>query len=263
MGQRLKEKVVLITGAASGLGAAAAGRCLEEGARVVCADLRGTDWSGEHPRLHGHGDAFAGIRCDHTRPADCAAAVETALERWGRLDVLFNNAGVGYAGNFADVAPQALRRVFDVDFFGPWQMTAAALPALEASAADGRHANSVVLFTASAIGLRARPNCAPYGTAKAAVLGLVHSLALDLGPSNVRVNAICPGLVDTPASRAMTAGWSGRTSDDVFDDYRRLSPMGRIAEAGDVAESVVFLASDEARAINSVALPVDYGTVHA
>lgn len=245
---RLQGKVALITGAASGFGAAAARIFAAEGARVVVADR---DPRGEEvARGIGEGAVFA--RCDHTRRAECEAAVEVARARFGQLDILCNNAGIGWAGAFADATEEEEARVIAVDLVGPSAMTRAALPMLLKHAPKPGPA---IVFTASGLGLRGSPRVSLYAAAKHGVIGLMRSLAAELGPQGVRVNAVCPGIVDTPAVREM---W-GDGTDAALARFRGGNLVPWAVAVEDIARAALFLASDEARGITSVALPVDAG----
>lgn len=246
---RLAGKVALITGAASGFGAAAARLFVAEGARVVLADR---DAPGAERIAEGLGAAGAAIACDHAAAADCAAAVDLARQRWGRLDILWNNAGIGWAGAFAEASEAEEARVLSVDLLGPSLMTRAALPLL---LAESPKPGPAILFTASALGLRGGARVSLYAAAKHGVIGLMRSLAAELGPQGVRVNAICPGIVETPAVHAM---WGAGTA-AALARFRGGNLVPWIVEAEDIARAGLFLASDEARGITSVALPVDAG----
>jgi 3-oxoacyl-[acyl-carrier protein] reductase len=246
---RLSGKVALITGAASGFGAAGARLFAAEGARVLLADLDAAR-AGSVAREIGEAAAF--LRCDHTSAADCAAAVEAARSRWGRLDILWNNAGIGWAGAFTEAAEEDAARVMAVDLLGPVLMTRAALPLLLAGAPVPGPA---VLFTASGLGLRGGPRVSLYAAAKHGVVGLMRSLAAELGPQGLRVNAVCRGIIETPAVRAM---W-GEGTEAALAHFRSGNLVPWPVRVEDVARAALFLVSDEARGITSVALPVDAG----
>lgn len=246
---RLAGKVALITGAASGFGAAAARLFAAEGARVVVADR---DAAGARRMAADLGDAGIAAACDHTVATQCAAAVDLARARWGRLDILWNNAGIGWAGEFATASEAEEARLLAVDLLGPSLLTRAALPLL---LAEAPRPGPVILFTASSLGLRGGPRVSLYAAAKHGVIGLMRSLAAELGPRGVRVNAICPGIVETPAVHAM---WGDDTA-AALARFRGGNLVPWTVEPDDIARAGLFLASDEARGITSVALPVDAG----
>ena len=248
---RLAGRTVVVTGGASGIGAACARRYAAEGAAVVIGDL---DAAGAQRVA----DEVGGIalRCDHTADDDCALLVRAAVDRFGSVDALHNNAGIGWTGRFDELLPDQARRLFEVLLMGPILMTQAALPALRRSAHGG-----VLLFTASGLGLHGRPNISIYAAAKHAVVGLVRSLALELGPEGLRVNAVCPGIVDTPMVRATTGAWG--PTDQVLETFRQGTPLRRPILPEDVAASAAFLLSDDARNLTGTALLVDGGAHEA
>ena len=251
--QRLQGRVVIVPGGASGIGAACARRYAAEGARVVIGDL---DAAGAIAVAQPLGGVAA--RCDHTDVAQCRALVDLALQRFGAVHALHNNAGTGWTGRFEDMPADAARRLLDVSVMGPILMTQAALPALRQSVADG---GGQILFTASGLGLHGRPMIAAYAAAKHAVLGLMRSLALELGPEGLRVNAVCPGIVDTPLVRATTGGWG--PTEQVLENFRLGTPLRRVVLPEDVAASAAFLLSDDARNLTGTALLVDGGAHEA
>jgi 3-oxoacyl-[acyl-carrier protein] reductase len=257
-GTRLSGKVAIITGGAGSIGSATVRRFVEEGARVAIADVdeaRGRALADEL------GDAALFLRCDHGTAADCRAVVALVLARWGQLDILFNNAGIGWTGTFDEADDDQVTAVMRANLVGPLLMTRAALPALRehGQALRPQNISPVILFTASGLGLHARPMVSLYTVSKHGMVGMMRSLALDEGPNNVRVNAICPGIVETPLMyRTMVRSGDART---ILERSRLEAPLKRIADTSDVANAAVFLASDEAKAIHGTCLVVD-GGVH-
>lgn len=254
---RLDGRVAIITGAASGIGAAAARRFVAEGAKVVVADINEAGGAKVAAEL---GPAGRFVYCDHTDGAQCAAAVQTALDAFGKLDILFNNAGLPFGGPIGRVDDELLARVIDVNLIGPFRMSRAAVPAL-AEGAKSLPTGAAIVFTSSMQGVIARPNLTPYTAAKHGVVGLMKSLALELAAENVRVNAICPVATDSP----MFAGFlPSRLSSEQVDTVKQrvveAIPLKRIAQPDDSANAALFLASAEAGMITGVALPVDGGT---
>lgn len=251
---RLAGKVALVTGAGSGLGRAVAVRFAAEGAKVVVTDVdeaRG----GAVAKEIGANAAF--IRVDHTSSEQDNCAVAFAVETFGGLDIVHNNAGGPFTGPFEDVDDATLERVLRVNLFGVMQMTRAALPHLRVSA-KRNPAGAALLFTSSLQGLKAKPNFSLYTVAKHGIVGLVRSLALELAPQNIRVNALCPTVVATPMLEAFLPGMAG-DHDEAMKRFRATIPLARMPEPEDVAAAALFLVSDEARMITGVALPVDGG----
>jgi NAD(P)-dependent dehydrogenase (short-subunit alcohol dehydrogenase family) len=251
--RRLEGRVVLVTGGASGIGAACARRYADEGAQVGIADL-------DLARATAVAEPLGGLAlaCDHTDASACAAAVDGMLARFGRLDVLHNNAGTGWTGAFTSAAEADMRRVIDGVLLGPMLMTQAALPALRRSAAAGETA---ILFTASGLGLHGKPMISLYSAAKHGIVGLMRSLALELGAEGVRVNAVCPGVVDTPLMRATTGGWG--SPEQALEMFRAATPLKRNSTPEDIAAAAAFLVSGDARNITGCALLVDGGAHEA
>lgn len=251
---RLVGRVALVTGAGSGLGRAVAMRFGAEGARVVVADLdekRAAAVAGEI------GANAAAIACDHTSSEADGRAVEFAVRTFGGLDIVHNNAGGPFTGAFEQVDDATMEAVLRTNLFGVMQMARAALPHLRASA-QRNPAGSSLLFTSSLQGLKAKPNFSLYTVAKHGIVGLVRSLALELAPHNVRVNALCPTVVATPMLEAFLPGMAADRG-EAMGRFRATIPLGRMPEPEDVASAALFLVSDEARMITGVALPVDGG----
>ncbi len=252
--RRLEQRVALVTGAASGLGEATVRRFFEEGARVIVADINEERGRALVDEL---GSAAFFVHCDHTRRLDCVRAVDETLNRFGQLDILHNNAGGPFAGSFESVDDETIERVMNVNLIGVFRMTQAALPALRESAAS-HPAGAVILFTSSLQGLKARPNYSVYTVAKHGIVGLVKSLALELAPANIRVNAVCPTVTETPMLEKFLPGMA-QSKEEARARFRASIPLGRMPEPVDTANALLFLASDEARMITGVALAIDGG----
>jgi 3-oxoacyl-[acyl-carrier protein] reductase len=257
-GTRLSGKVAIVTGGAGGIGSATVRRFVEEGARVAIADV--DDITGRAV-ADAVGDAALFVRCDHGVADDCRAVVEAVMSRWGQLDVLYNNAGIGWTGGIDEIGDAAVAGMLRANLAGPLMMTRAALPALRerGRALRPHDSSAVILFTASGLGLHARPAVSLYTMTKHGVVGLMRSIALDEGPNNVRVNAICPGIVETPLMYHTMSRWGDPAT--ILERSRQEAPLRRIAGTIDVANAALFLASDEARAIHAACLVVD-GGVH-
>jgi 3-oxoacyl-[acyl-carrier protein] reductase len=249
---RLADRIALVTGAASGIGLATAERFVEEGARVVLADLDGDRASAAAEKLGGKARAI-GVRCDVSVQQDCQVAVSAALVAFGRLDVVHANAGTPFTGPVEEVDAATLDRVVDVNLKGAFWTAQAAVPTMKAAGSGS------ILFTASLQAVIARPGYTPYTAAKHGVIGLMKGLALELAPHGIRVNAIAPAATETPMLAAFLGGM-GDVPDDALENFRRSIPLGRMATPLDTANAAVFLASDEARMITGHTLVLDGGT---
>lgn len=258
---RLAGRVALITGGASGMGEASVQRFIAEGARVVLADIdeeRGRAVTAEY------GDDCVFVRCDHTQSTENAAAVSLAVERFEKLDTLFNNAGVPFANDsIENVNDVELQRIVDIDLIGPYRMTRAAIQALR-DAASETPGGAAIIYTSSLQGIAARPFVSPYTAAKHGVVGMAKSLALELARDNIRVNVLCPVATETPMlPQFLPKRLSEERKSAVREQLIKGIPLRRLAQAEDIANAALFLASDEASMITSVALPIDGGITAA
>ena len=239
---QLEDKVALVTGAASGFGEGIARRYAAEGARVVVADLndqRGRDVADEI------GGAY--VHADVSDRDDVRAMIGTAVERYGRLDTMVNNAGVTHVNRpMLEVGEEEFDRIFQVN------VKAIYLAALEAVPLMRAQGGGCIINTASTAGLRPRPGLTWYNASKGAVITMTKSMAAELGPDNIRVNALCPVAGDTP----LLPSFLGANTREAF---AATVPLGRLSTSEDVAKAALWLASDEASFITGVALEVDGG----
>lgn len=250
---RLKGRTALITGAASGIGRAVAQRFIAEGANVVIADIAAAG----RVVADSLGSNALFVQCDHTQTDQCSNAVAMALKSFGHLDIVYNNAGGPFTGEFENISDDVLERVLNVNLTGALKMTRAAIPALRESAITNP-SGAALLFTSSLQGLKAKPKFSLYTVAKHGLIGLVRSLSLELAPQNIRVNAICPTVIETPMLQAFLPGMAS-DRETAMQRFRDTIPLGRMPEPEDVAAAALFLASNEARMITGIALSVDGG----
>jgi meso-butanediol dehydrogenase / (S,S)-butanediol dehydrogenase / diacetyl reductase len=232
--------VAVVTGAASGIGRATTELIAERGGRVVAMDIKPDGL----PR-HDNVIAFAG---DVTSEAANAEAVALAEHTWGRLDVLILNAGVRASGPIDTASLEVFDHSIEVNLRSAVLGMRVGIPAMR------RTGGGAVVITASNSGLNGEVNRWQYATAKAGVLNLMRSVALDVAVDNIRVNAVCPG----PTLTGMTSDIAVRAPDR-YDSLRRAVPQQRWAEPREIAEAIWFLASPAASFITGVALPVDGG----
>ena len=251
---RFSGRVALITGGASGMGLATAHRFLAEGARVVIADLNEVAGSAvlEDLSAGGHAEDLRFVRTDVAVEDDVAAAVAFAVESFGRLDVVFNNAGVGGAfGSITEIAVEDWDYTFGVLVRGVFLGIKHGARAM----IDGGRGGAIV-NTASVAGLSGGSGPQAYSAAKAAVVNLTRAAALELAPRKIRVNAICPGAILTPL-----LGTSH--GPDLAERLDRLQPWPEHGVGDDIAGAALFLASDDARFVTGEALVVDGGLTAA
>jgi 3-oxoacyl-[acyl-carrier protein] reductase len=231
----LAGKVVVITAAAgTGIGGAAAARCLAEGASLALSDAHAGRLASTHAELasvHG-GDRVWSAPCDVTEQAQVQTLIDGAVRRFGRIDVMVNNAGLGGSASVLDMTDEQWSRVLDVTLTGTWRCTRAALRQLVAQGGGG-----AVVNNASVLGWRAQPGQAHYAAAKAGVMALTRCAAMDVAAHGIRVNAVAPSLVMHPNLAKVM-------SQDTLDGLVGLEAFGRSAEAWEVANVMVFLASD-------------------
>jgi meso-butanediol dehydrogenase/(S,S)-butanediol dehydrogenase/diacetyl reductase len=242
---RLDRKVAIVTGGASGIGAATVRRFVAEGASVVVADVN--DALGE-ALARSLGERAAFVHTDVSSLTDLQATVGAAVERWGGLDVIHNNAAATGGGYVGELSPEEWRWSLDVMLNGVFHGMRAAIPAMLA-----RGGGSIVT-TSSVEGLFGEPMSAPYCAAKAAVINLTRTVALEYGRRNIRANCICPGAVDTPLL-ALLSEVGGRSKEAMGAQHA----IGRILRPDEIANVALFLASDESSAITGAAIVVDGG----
>jgi NAD(P)-dependent dehydrogenase (short-subunit alcohol dehydrogenase family) len=245
---RLEGKVAIVTGGASGIGAATVRRFAAEGARVVVADVD-ADGGGRVAREVRAAGAVADFhRTDVGVLADLEAAVAFAVERHGGLDVIHNNAARTGGGYTADIEPDVWEQSLRVMMTGVFYGVRAAIPAMLA-----RGGGSIV-NTSSVEGLFGEVMAAPYCTAKAAILGLTRTVALEYGRRRIRANCICPGAVETPMLDLMS-----QVSTKSRADLAAMHALGRCLRPEEIASVALFLASDESSAITGTAIVADGG----
>ncbi len=240
----LKDKRVLITGGAGGIGAAAARRFLEEGSRVAILDRdakASASLARELPDL-----AFA-LEADVSRPEAVGRAMDELEARWGGLDVLINNAGLSRRSAFLDISPDQWREVMATNLDGLFFM------AQQAGRRMARAGRGAIVNMGSTNGLVGYHYYADYNASKAGVIELTRSMALELGPA-VRVNAVCPGFILTPMQEAEYTA-------DMQEAFARKVPLRRLGRPGDVAALLAFLASDEAGFITGQTVVIDGGEI--
>jgi NAD(P)-dependent dehydrogenase (short-subunit alcohol dehydrogenase family) len=255
MTDRLAGKVAIVTGAGSGIGQATARAFAAEGARVLCADIHDVAARETAESIGPQAQPFA---VDVTQPEAVAAMVDRCLQHFGRVDVLFANAGIGEAGSAIDLTLEQWNRMLAINLTSVWLCAKAVLPPMLAQG------SGVLIHQSSTAGLIGIGGIAHYSAAKAGVIGLTRQIAVEYGPRGIRCNAICPSTIPTPL---VTKVWqergagSGSTASLAEQQAAAAArhPLRRLGRLDDAAQLAVFLASEESAWITGQALALDGG----
>ena len=244
----LEGRAAIVTGAASprGLGKATARLFAEHGGRVALLDLDAQKAAQAAAEI---GDGHLGLACDVTRRPECDAAMAAVEDAFGQINILVNNAGITQPLKMMEIGPDDYDAVLDANLRGTLNMSQAAIPHMR-----GRGAGSVVNMSSVSAqrggGVFGGPH---YSAAKAGILGLTRAMARELAPDGIRVNAICPGFIDTDIT-------AGRITDEMREQIRSAIPMGRVGEASDVAGCALFLACDLSAYVTGSEVDVNGGS---
>jgi NAD(P)-dependent dehydrogenase (short-subunit alcohol dehydrogenase family) len=246
-------RVALITGAASGIGAATADRLALDGVRLVLADIDSAGMDRSIAKLGG-ADQALGVVTDVRAFADCQRAVGAAIERFGRLDILVNCAGVWVEGATDTMTEADWDRVIDVNLKGTFAMCRHAIPALEAS-------GGCIVNVSSDAGLWGNKGAAIYCASKGGVTVLSKALAVELASRGIRVNAVCPGDVDSPMIRYQAETFGAGDPDNYLADLLAAYPQKtpRFIRPDEIAELIAYLCSERAAPITGAAISIDFG----
>ena len=248
-----ENQVALVTGAASGMGLATARAFAEAGASVVLADIDADTAQRAAKDLVAAGHQAIGVACDVTDEQQTAAMVERAVATFGRLDMAFNNAGIqAPPSDAADETAENFDRVNAVNLRGIWTAQKHELRQMRAQG------NGAIVNCSSLGGLVGLPERAAYHASKHGVIGLTKSAAVEYAPRGIRINAVCPGVIDTPMVSDMLEGQA-----EAMAEIMKQQPIGRLGRAEEIANAVLWLCSPAASLVLGVALPVDGGyTTH-
>ena len=241
----LDGKRALVTGGAQGLGLAISRLLVERGAQVLIADIDEAGAKGAADEL---GEAVRAVRCDVTVAHEIEAAVQAAVSAFGGLDIMINNAGIEIVKPLFDQTEEEFDRLMEINVKGVWLGMKAVAPAMAA------RGGGAIVNTASVAGLIADPGMAAYVAAKHGVVGLTKAAALDYAASNIRINAVCPGIIDTP----MMDRFSGGTNEG-RERVIAQEPVGRMGRPEEIASAVMWMCSDNAGFLIGHALVMDGG----
>jgi 2-keto-3-deoxy-L-fuconate dehydrogenase len=245
---RLAGKVALITGAASGIGAASARLFAAEGAQVALGDLNQAGLNAVGLDIHHAGGEALTFETNVGDAAQIEQLVQATIAQFGRLDILFANAGVSGSGTVVEMAIEDFERVLDINLRGPFLCARYAIPHI--AAAGG----GAIIFTASELALVGSPGSPAYCASKAGLIGMARAMALDHAPQGIRVNCLCPGATDTPMLRRSFERAEDPAADEA--DVVRRMPLGRLGTVDELARAALFLASEDASFMTGAALVV-------
>lgn len=253
---RLKEKVVIITGAAAGIGRAAAIKFAQEGAKLTLVDLneKGLNQTLELVKQYNPGTEAVIIKADVTKEEDVQNYVNMTVQQYGRIDALFNNAGdAGPAAPIGDYDNEMFKKIVAVDLYGVFLGIKYVINVMK-----NQRSGSIV-NTSSLGGIGALENSSPYVASKHGVIGLTRNAAVEYGKMGIRINAICPGFINTDMVKGVAAKQCPGNPQKFYDEITAGIPVGRFGEPEEVANLVSFLISDEAIYINGTVITIDGG----
>jgi 3-oxoacyl-[acyl-carrier protein] reductase len=250
---RLSGKVAIVTGGGSGFGEGIAKRFAEEGAKIIVNDIDdagGKRVAGEIEKAQGQGSAGY-VRADVAKDGEVRALVEACLARFGRLDIMVNNAGVSHRNMpMLDVPEEMVDKILAVNVKAIYLAARHVIPVFRKQGGGG-----VIINTASTAGLRPRPGLTVYNASKGAAITMTKSMAVEYAGDNIRVNALCPVAGETP----LLATFMGADTPENRAKFKASIPLGRLSTPLDIANAALYLASDEAAFITGIALEVDGG----
>lgn len=256
--KRFADQVVVITGAANGIGQACAHRFAEEGARVACLDIAVEANEATVADCQERGSEAIAVYCNITEPDSVQTAVRTARDLWGRIDILVHAAGIYTGTTLWDVPLSQWQRTLEINLTGTFLINQAVAPVLIAQRGGS------IINVSSMAGKTSWPASAEYSATKSGVIGLTRSVAMELAPYGVTVNAICPGntLTEMVQQVAQKVGEKdGLTGEEWLQQRASECPLGRLAEPWEMAGVIAFLASADARYLTGQAIEVDGGMV--
>jgi len=257
-GRRLEHKVAIVTGGTSGIGHATALRFYKEGAHVVFTGRRQALGQGlleEHFSRGPQKCLF--VRADHTKPDDCQRVIDDTVAAFGRIDILFNNAGRVTLGTAETTSDETWQATLDLNVTSVWRMSKLVLPIMKAQATTG----GVIVNNGSDWSVVGACNALPYIVSKGAVAMMTKAMAMDCARQNIRINCVCPGdtFVERWEAQGYFEGSQPVTKEQAQKDAAKDIPMGRLGTVDEIANAVLFLASDESSFMTGHLLMVDGG----
>jgi NAD(P)-dependent dehydrogenase (short-subunit alcohol dehydrogenase family) len=248
---KLQGNTAIITGAAAGIGAASAVLFASEGAKVVAVDIDREALDQVSDQIIGASGTCLALPADVSQRDDVQSVLRSALQKFGRIDILFNNAGIVPTGKVEEISEEQWDRAMAINVKSMYLFCHAIIPKFKAQG------GGVILNTASATALRAVVDRACYTATKAAVIGLTKSMALDCVRDNIRVNCLCPGTVDTPSLAQRLAALPDPAQ--ARKNFVARQPMGRLGTAEEIAQAALYLVSPEAGFVTGMAFAIDGG----
>ena len=248
---KLDRRVAVVTGAAAGIGESSARAFAREGARLVLVDLEADRLAKLAGELEQSSTVVVEVSGDVSQASVCQSVVDRAMGQFGRLDILFNNAGIVLGGSLLDCTEEEWQRTMDVNLKSMFLMSRAVIPQMQ------RQGSGAIINMGSIAGPAGVANRGAYSVSKAGVVGLTKSLAIDFVQDGIRVNCICPGTVDTPSLRQRIA--SAPDPQEARRAFVARQPMGRLGRPEEIAALALFLASDDSRYMTGQAIVMDGG----
>ncbi len=248
---KLKDKVALITGGSLGLGKATAFLFAKEGAKVVITGRTEKTLKEAVEQAKNEGIHLDYLKSDVAKEEDCKEAVDYTVKKYGRIDILFNNAGVLPLGTTHETSIEDWDNVFNINVKGTWLMSKYAIPHML------EKGKGWIVNNSSILGLKAIPGAAAYNSTKGAVTQLTRSMAVEYANKGIHVNAICPGTIETP----MVDGFLSNAPQGVEEYLKSLHPIGRFGKPDEIAHAVLFLCDENVEFMNGTMLSVDGGWI--
>jgi dihydroanticapsin dehydrogenase len=250
-GGRVADRVAIVTGAGSGIGRASANRLAQEGALVVCVDIKQESAQGCAQEIIKAGGKAYSAQCDISDSAGCNKVIADCVAKYGNIDILVNNAGVNLPGVFHEVTDETIMKTLSVNVMGTMYLSRAAIPYML------KNSSGSIINMSSVNGLVSEPFLSVYSASKGAIVMLTRGIALDYAKTGIRCNAICPGWVDTPINYAHADMLGGL--DHVYQTISSFQPIGRPGTPMEIGNLVLFLASDESSFMTGSIVSADGG----